>query len=783
MEFYSHIYKYDNKTIVKKPLVKHLIEVNNQNKDEFEGKEKRAMDIICCSHDFGKYTTYFQEHLLYNKKSTPLSEHSFISALAAAYIAIREFGEEDILPLSIYNIVLYHHGSFKNYDYKTPKTRSKFDKGIDKNVTKQMLDIVFKQIEDIEKNKEDIINDYEILGYSDEIKDFVENKPIKEILKKLNSMYIKNIKNNDTSTIYFDTLKFYSHLISADKFSAANIDPPKIKYISYDKLNKVKEDKIKGAKGEINKIRSEIFGKIQESIEENYNTSKIFSITSPTGTGKTYSGFFAALKLKELLGEDAKIIYSLPFTSIINQNFDSIKNLFRDVKDFQKNSSSYLLMHHSYANAEFKSEKEEYDKAQSEMLFEVWSSGIVITTFVQLLETLIGNRNRMLKKFHSIKGSIILLDEVQAIPTEYYELVDYVLKEASEKLDCRVIMMTATRPMMLIDAVELLKGNENYFRLFNRTKLIPKLNNVSIDEFIEEFIVGIEEKSYLIICNTITQSLDIYNKLEGLNREVLYLSTNLLPIHRRAVIDEVTEKLKNNKKIILVSTQVVEAGVDFDFDVVIRDLAPLDSIIQAAGRCNRNAGDNKVGEVYIRSFVDKRGRLYGRTIYGNTSINVCKEILEKYEEVEEKDYFKLINEYSTKIIKEKNTDASPEFIKSIKNLYFNKAPKEEYSIGKFSLIEEKNNNMDVFIIYDDEAEEVYAEMLRGFGEKDKNKKNQIFISIKNKVRDYTLSLPNKYYTKFDTDAMVINLPREGCRDYYNEKIGFIRDDKDEFMMF
>lgn len=780
LKFYSHINPY-------KLIFTHANEVDLFAKEVLGEEYDEENKILSCCHDFGKYTTYFQDYLIGKDKSKNRNNsHSFISAIFASYIALDKFGEDNILPLIIFNCILHHHGSLKNASIDLPKSL----KGItikDSAFLIDKIDTCKKQIENIKKNRNAIYEDYNNFGYGDYFNNFIDEVPIENILKKLKKIDYKFAKKSEESGTYFKHQLLYSILIAGDKLSASNTIRPVELRESYKKLNNNKNKKFRGIKGRINEIRCEIFNNIQQSLEKNYKQTKLFSITSPTGTGKTYSGFFAALKLRELLGDDRKIIYSLPFTSIINQNYEAIYDLFHDTKDFKSKSSQYIIKHHSMADVEYSSENENYEIMQAELLLENWNSGIVVTTFVQLLQTLIGNKNRMLKKFNAIKGSIILLDEVQAIDMKYFSLVDNILESAAQYLDCRIIMMTATRPLILQDAYELLENNRTYFKCFSRTKLIPKLNPISIEEFTEQFVENIEEKSYLIICNTINQSLNIYKNLSNLDREVYYLSTNLLPIHRNERIDIIREKLKKGEKPILVSTQVVEAGVDFDFDTVIRDIAPLDSIIQAAGRCNRNNRKDSDGEVFIYSMIDENERYYGNYVYGLTSISITKEILTEYDIIHESEYMDLTEKYFIGVNKNINSDASSKFINSVNKLLFNKADKvenENYTLDNFSLIKDNYNYIDVFFRYDDKAECVFNLFMDALSESDKNRRNEKLLLIKNEVRNYILSLPAKFRERFDIDknTVVINLPMEGCNDFYDYNTGFIRSEQDDFLI-
>lgn len=774
MEFYSHSGKQQK---YQKLLSDHLKEVKDLSIKQIPNEYKKAYEIIALCHDFGKYTSYFQKYLETQKK-TSLSNHGFISAVFGGYAALQYYGRKSILPLIIYNTILHHHGNLESFSTNLPvKFKDVSRKDFPLNV-QDKIDISYKQIEDMRKNLSFISPDFEKLGLLREFEQFVKKENIIEntltVLKKLDAFSVRNLKSEDN---YFIHQMLYSALISADKISASNTYIPEEIYVNYKTLDTIRASKFGKPEKNIDKLRTEIFKFVLDNLEKNYDKSRIFSITAPTGTGKTITGFFAGLKLRELLGNNRKIIYSLPFTSIIEQNYDVLVELLKKLDGFEGNSSRYIIKHHNLATIEYESEYRDYKKTEAELLIENWQSGIIITTFVQLLETLVGARNRMLKKFNALKGSIIILDEIQAINIKYFQLVDYILNKASEYLDLRIIIMTATKPMILNDAVELLDNNEKYFSIFRRTKLIPKIKEVTTDFFIERFKKDLEDKSYLIVCNTIMQSLEIYKRLVelGLNREIFYLSTNILPLHRRERINKIKEKLEKEEKIILVSTQVVEAGVDFDFDVVIRDLGPIDSIIQSAGRCNRN-GKKEIGDVYVYKMIDEEENLFGKYVYGNTLMNISENILKRYNTIMEEKYFQLINEYFSMVMQNKSSQVSREFIKSIENLDFSEG---EYAIDSFSLIENNPGYFEAFFIYDDVAEDIFKKYLKLSNIKDFNDKREKYLEIQKNIKDYILSLPIKYINNFQLDKGIPYLPKEGIKDIYDFKTGFKRDKDDK----
>ncbi|NLY18301.1 MAG: CRISPR-associated helicase Cas3' [Clostridiaceae bacterium] len=747
---------------------------------------RNEIQIASLMHDFGKYTSYFQEYLDTGVE-TALSRHGFISAVAAAYISLKTV-DDFSSALTLYSCVIHHHGNLRSSGHNLPRRRGMINRIHDANLMDKIKN-AYMQLEDMKKNLDIICNDYNNFEYGQLIGEFIVNGKIEDILIKLKNIELKEKPD------YIKHQFIYSRLIYADKISASNTILPAEKYVTYDRLN-IARKKICSAESDINSIRTNIFKTVQETLMSDWSRSDIFTITAPTGTGKTYSGFFAALKLKELANMSGRIIYSLPFTSIINQNYNSLKKLFVDSGAREDN---YILMHHHLGDIAYKSadshnklsyenEKEDYTVIQSQLLIESWNSGIIITTFVQLLETILGIRNKMLKKFHCIKNSIILIDEIQSIDIKYHKIIEELMKCTIKKLNCKIIMMTATKPVIFSEALELLPDHKGYYSMFNRTRLLIDLTPVTCDEFVNNFIKNYNKnKSYLIVCNTIRQSLDIYTKLsqiESFNNDVLfYLSTNIIPRQREKVICEVSEILRSEnvqEKPILVSTQVVEAGVDMDFDEVYRDIAPLDSIIQCAGRCNRSGRETKefyYGNVHIVNMVkDDKPERFASMIYRPNWLNLTVELLEDRKTIEEHEYLEIINKYF-EAVKQCTSDVKyNKYKKAVSELDFD-------VIGEFSLIKEQGGYIDVFIIVDDEAEEVFKSFNNALNIKDIKKRQERLLRIRKEVLKNTISVPLKYRTRLESNTHMFYLPREACGEngIYSDNTGFKRtEDFDQF---
>lgn len=632
-----------------------------------------------------------------------------------------------------------------------------------------------------------IEKDYGQIGWENMVRDFLTQESIFEKVLCFLRDKAEESQFEDNENVYFVHQLLYSSLIAADKLSAARITPIKERTLSFENLFLQKEIMItQRPHGNLDKIRGQIFTRVQEKTIETYEQGKFFSINSPTGTGKTLTGFFAAKRLQELLGGAYKIIYALPFTSIIDQNYQVIVDLHANSQDFKKNENLYLLKHHHLSNAEYKNDEEDYKRDQAELLIENWDSGIIVTTFVQLLQTLIGQRNRMLKKYHVISKSIILLDEVQAIPVEYYSLVNYVFRKITELYDCRIILMTATKPVFFDKTIELLDHHEQYFQQMHRTSLYPILKKVTVEEFCTLFIAEWNrEKSYLIVVNTINQSVELYQNLQKQlkNKGLYYLSTNIIPLHRHKILDEVEERLKKGEKIILVATQVVEAGVDVDFDIVVRDIAPIDSIIQCAGRCNRHAGEN-CGRVYVVRMVRKDNKSFGSTIYGSGMIYAAQTALEAAGQIiPEGEYGRLVNLYYEKIKTKISFDQSDKFIEAIKTMNFD----SEKGVGAFSLIDNQREYIDLFIEWDEKASLLLSQLENASKIDDRVKRRDTLKDVGKQMRQYIISIPSIFAARYEAKVIgyqiLYVLDYGNISHYYNSTTGLKRNDEFDMLCY
>ncbi|SEP04878.1 CRISPR-associated helicase/endonuclease Cas3 [Propionispora vibrioides] len=725
-----------------KPLFKHLREVVQYSKGYGDGALAAVHEIIGYAHDFGKYTTFFQDHLYGRKDWGELSHHGYLSALFGVYVW-RKLGNDDdlVIALSIFSAILSHHGDLKPFSNREYLPDS-FRRIQEREPVGSKMKTLEQQRRNMLQHVSIILEDYAQIGWASIVKEFLtQEDSLPETACFLRDK-ADEFQIDGDETAYFVHQVLYSALIAADKISAARLMPINVRQLSLEQLSQQKEALLKrNLVGKLDEMRNQIFNQVQAQIPIVWQKGKFFSITSPTGTGKTFTGFFAAKRLQKLLGGSYKIIYALPFTSIIDQNYQAIVNLHKAEPDFLKNESLYLLKHHHLSNTEYKNEAEDYRQDDAELLIENWDSGIVVTTFVQLLQSLIGQRNRMLKKYHVLTKSILLLDEVQAIPLEWYKLVNCVFQRMTEMYDCRILLMTATKPIFFDETVELLDNSEVYFAQMNRTCLRIELDERTVEEFCDFFITIWEpEKSCLIVANTINQSVEIYQQLQKQleNTHLYYLSTNIIPLQRRKVLEEVESVLKKQEKIILIATQVVEAGVDVDFDMVVRDLAPIDSIIQCAGRCNRH-GDREGGDVYVVRIVREwEGKSFGTLVYGSSMIRAARAALEKAGTViPEKEYGRLINIYYNKIKEIIANEQSDKVIEAMRTLDFS----PEQGVGTFTLIDDQRDYVNLFVEWDETAQSLLVDLEKSLSLSDAKEKRNRMKDIGRQMQRYMISLP------------------------------------------
>lgn len=694
----SHIYENKSSQL----LVEHLRGVARIAKETsqlngIDDKEiMNVIEILVLCHDFGKASSYFQKYLE-GKYNGDLKKHGEISAYFTYYMLPERW------KLIGFICVKRHHG---NIDIENNSFFATENEEVLKEISK-----------DIKSNIEELklIYKCDLEKFFSKMGDGTLIKEVKlAFIKRTSTMKRKTIKEQQQEFMWLQYL--WSLLLTGDKTQLItgktfkNIQGLSERFtLNYkNNIRKSLIERIPGIeKSPLFNIREEIYDSTISSINSlDIEKDRKLSINVPTGTGKTIAVYGAAFRLSERLIEEKgivpNIIYNIPFMSVIDQNYDVLEEIL--TANEVDISTDLILKYHSMSPIEYKDyEEKEYKNYDARFLVENWQSTVITTTFVQLFNSIFKSGvNSIVHRFHKLAGSIVILDEVQAVPTKYYPIIEDLFNILCDNFNCYIITVTATKPLFL-EGKELVINNHIIFKEMNR---IIFENNTHIPLYLNEFkevvlddIKHNNDKSILIILNTVKSTLDVFDYLKaelGESRKIIYLSTEIIPKVRLEIIKEIKD---SKDKYILISTQLIEAGVDLDFDIVYRDIAPMDCINQSAGRANRN-GAKGTGIVKLYKLMNNNNKIFAFFVYSNSLLEATLTILKDKRVIEENELWEINNEYFAKV-KEVTDNHSLEEYKTyceyIKNLRLQ-------DIRKFELIEENKNKIDVIIRYNDEVE-------------------------------------------------------------------------------
>lgn len=757
---YLEVHLYSVAKIAEEIIDEKIINISDEEK-----KMIKKVTLLCgFCHDLGKATDYFQNYLLADEKAKNKlknlkeTKHGLLSAMAAYFAVKEELKDEGgkFFPFVSYLAVKKHHGDLKDVMEEVV-------------ITEKELEVLKKQINSIDEKKFNVlIKNLLEYGFKIELTKELMIKWLELLPRELRTVK-RNLRNIKEDALYPYLLVnlIYSALIDADKTEVVMGERRERPKINLSEENVILFKKIMNYKKSfINELREEAFKDvISKELDLN---KKIYTVNLPTGMGKTLTSVAFAFKLRrkfyERFNKMPRIIYTLPFLSIIEQNAKVIEDV------LSKNGfavySDVILKHHHLSEISYKTEEEELTGDRAEFLIEGWDSEIVVTTFVQLFNAMISNKNSSLRRFNKLMNTIIILDEIQAIPVKYLRLIERLVKELIEKFNSYIIISTATYPAIFNDS-EVEPSESKFFKLLDRVNL-----NLSIKEKIklEDFLDSLNfvgEKSYLFILNTIKSAREFYYLLKQKlgEEDIIYLSTHVAPKERLERI----ENLKDKKARFAVTTQLVEAGVDIDFDVVFRDFAPLDSLVQSAGRCNRN--NLKKGEVNVVCLCEKNDRLYATYIYDKILLEITKDVLIKYESIPENSFYEIIREYYRQVSKRKSFNESEEILKAVSLLNYDSS-EGAYSISHFKLIEEDIPKFEVFIELDEEAHRVWQQYIELKKIKDIFERRERFKKFRADFYKYVISIP--VYTKNKPPIIegfgYVN--KNSLNEYYDKFTGF-----------
>ncbi|MDS4029506.1 MAG: CRISPR-associated helicase Cas3' [Candidatus Contendobacter sp.] len=575
-------------------------------------------------HDLGKGSPAFQAYIrnpLQYHGDIRAKEHSTLSAVLAVLWA-KSQNWPPLATLALAQAIAGHHAGFAPLDYLEERLRPEVDdalleqwQGLDREALEQASGLALGKTDG---------------GFEDARRWLFRRQRIKECLQALPLAEAVRFR--------LWTQFLFSLLLEADKAFLALREEKLRLYFQQPRPRLAPEwvdDRLARLPDTpLNVLRRQLRMRIIGGPDQD---QRFYTLTLPTGTGKTLLAATWALRQRARLameGDPPRIIIALPFLSIVDQTEQEYRQLL-GLASASGAQSERLLASHSLSQREYELEGQSLGAAYTRFYLDTWRAEVIVTTFDQLLLALFSPRTRHQMRFHALMDALIILDEVQTLPCRLWDVVDQTLRALTEEGNSRVLLMSATQPALLTGARELAGDDQavaEIFAAFNRYRLVFRhREQQSLDSFIDNLLSRLMNwrqvgKRVLITLNTRKAAKRVWQAVvEALpDVPVWLISADVTPQDRLVKI----AAIKSGQFCVVVSTQTVEAGVDIDMDVVIRDFAPLDALIQVAGRCNRH---NRLGAhgglVEAVSLSNARGCNFAEMIYDPVLLDITREAL------------------------------------------------------------------------------------------------------------------------------------------------------------
>ena len=586
-EFYAHKYQGHREL-----LIDHLhdtAELAEKFAAEFNsGAVGKQLGLL---HDVGKHTRFFQEVL--DRKRIGIN-HAIVGAEVYFDKCVTGIIPNKKLALFICMCINCHHSSLHS--------KSEYCVPTDFHSVAQIL------TDDREK-----INALSDRDEWEEILSYVENEKLLITIQK--GEYL-NIMSMTSACKMFYARMLFSCLVDADYTATATFEndlyfiESEGAFLDPDKrLRELKEYRKKhfagSNKSSMNVLREQVY----KDADENRGKPGVYTMTAPTGTGKTIALITFALR-QAAQNHQGKIFIVLPYLSIITQNADVYRSIFGDAVVLEDDSQTVYT-------------------EKTRLLSDRWSAPVIVTTSVRFFETLFRIKTTDIRRLHQVANAVIIFDESQTLPPGITDITMEIMKELTENYGSTVLLSTATQPAyqfrkhlakIPFNTTEVIQNPDELFRKYDiakRTETIFSTDRVWSYEALLEYFTG--ENQVLLIFNTVAKSHAMYQMLkrEG-EKSLAYLSSSLCPAHRREMLDLVKKNLEGGKQIWLISTQCIEAGVDIDFPCGAREFAPYTSIVQSAGRINRNGRTE--GKLLVFRMEDQGNSGYPGIAYKNETM-------------------------------------------------------------------------------------------------------------------------------------------------------------------
>ncbi len=676
-------------------------------------------------HDIGKYSKAFQARLDGNGRKV---DHATAGAREALKLFNKDGLEKNLATMLSYCIA-GHHTGLPDYGDAT-----------DVDGTGTLLSRV-------EKKRLEDYNAY--------------NTEIDPTLLVLKGRKLKT--SNEAFSVAFMTRMIFSALVDADFQDTETFmqqgEKPRGGHTSIEELCKTFNaamQKFDNPQGEINKKRTETLKACKEGAELDQG---FFTLTIPTGGGKTLASMAFALNHAKRHGLKC-VIYVIPFTSIIEQNAAVFKEHLGETNVLEHHSNfDWKKGNNSNSDEADDETKEALDKLK--LASENWDIPIVVTTNVQFFESLFANKSSHCRKLHNIAKTVIIFDEAQMLPREYLDPCMLAVKELVTNYGVSAVFCTATQPALNqrlpnVTFTELAPDPQALFDFYKRVQV--KNIGKTADEDLLKKIKAYEQA--LCIVNTRRHAKGLFDQLDMDGS--YHLSTLMCPTHRKAVLEDVRKRLKADKPCRVISTQVMEAGIDVDFPVGFRALAGLDSIIQAAGRVNREM-KRGVSDVYV--FDPETPFIKKTPIFIKQGAAFAESVIRKFEgQVDSK---AAIEDYFNSLYYVQGKEAFD--VKKILSCFDSGIEFEfKKAADEFRLID--NNTVAVVIPYNEEAQNLI----------DKARNHPYPFTFARQLQMYTVNIYEKEFEKLQSKGVIetVNdtyqvLTETSMKEFYNEKTGLV----------
>lgn len=596
MSFIAHIRQSDHQV---QTVQQHLNEVAALARQYATSTNLGAhAELAGLLHDMGKYTqaftTYIENAVYHNKISATKIDHS---TAGAKYLYERYYKTHPYVAEIIGMAVLSHHSGLQNFIQLDLTPSDYIRRVVEKDLP--YYDEVKENFEAVEGNKarvDDLFNEA-----------VAEFNSFKEKAGKL-----------DEPLLYFSYMQklVLSFLLDADRTNTRCFEEQeevvqvKPEFEKYYQTLMQQVEKWRENTEAINQLRTKMSENCDLLAER---PSAIYTLSIPTGGGKTFASLRYALKHAALYGKK-RIIYVVPYTTILEQNAAAVREKIGD--------ADAVLEHHANIVDVVDGDEDYYDNRihkKMQLGRDNWDYPIIFTTMVQFLDAFFQKGTRKSRRLHNLTDAVIIFDEVQSVPYQHFPLFNTAVNFLHHMGNSSILLCTATQPTVaemkyaitLQPNAEMVPDLANVARAFERVTVhnhvtAEGLNAQQLADKVEDVMTT--RQSVLVILNTKTAVRKLFEELDERDLTNIYhLSTSMCPAHRTAILKEVDDKLRKKERVICVSSQLIEAGVDISFEAVIRSLAGLDSIAQAAGRCNRNAEREK-GDVYMVKATDENLR-------------------------------------------------------------------------------------------------------------------------------------------------------------------------------